>query len=431
MAQEQTSAAKPMSDAEIQAALDIPGVGTETAQNTSTANPVFSNQEKLGEKILNSVTQEEEEEEGGDPDKTSKTTPDPNVDEALNVAGAAANVESSDDDSEQEEEEEEEEEEAGAINPAVKVKGSAFNALNSLIKEGVILPFEGEEDTAKYTEKDWNALLSANLERIREEDKEEIKKELFENISPELQLLAKYELDGGTDIKTQLKKILTVVETKSLDPEKEEDRDVIIRSWLTHTKFGTPEEIEQEIVDIKTSKKDLEKAKQFKPKLDALEEEKLAKEASTREQVNKQKAETYKKYTESVYKVVTAGELEGIKLDKKAQGMIFSGLTESKYQSITGKPTTKLGHLLEKNQVLEPNHVLMAKVMWLLEDPEGFENAVRAKAVVETSAVVKKKLKQAEADSGGESTGAATNTDDVTRSKNKKTLKRPNIFARP
>jgi hypothetical protein len=60
------------------------------------------------------------------------------------------------------------------------------------------------------------------------------------------------------------------------------------------------------------------------------------------------------------------------------QNVLFSGLTQANYPSISGRPTNLLGHLLEKYQYVEPNHTLITEALWLLADPEGYKSKIKA-----------------------------------------------------
>jgi hypothetical protein len=57
--------------------------------------------------------------------------------------------------------------------------------------------------------------------------------------------------------------------------------------------------------------------------------------------------------------------------------MLYSGLVQPAYPSISGKPTNLLGHLLEKYQFVEPRHDLIAEALWLLADPEGYKSKIK------------------------------------------------------
>lgn len=76
--------------------------------------------------------------------------------------------------------------------------------------------------------------------------------------------------------------------------------------------------------------------------------------------------------------------------------MLYSGLIQPQYPSISGRPTNLFGHLIEKYQFIEPNHSLIAEALWLLADPEGYKNKVKEMAKVETTENIVRKLKTEE-----------------------------------
>jgi hypothetical protein len=78
--------------------------------------------------------------------------------------------------------------------------------------------------------------------------------------------------------------------------------------------------------------------------------------------------------------------------------MLYSGLVQPNYPSISGKPTNLLGHLLEKYQYVEPNHALIAEALYLLADPDGYKAKVRENGKVEQVKETVRALKTAEGD---------------------------------
>ena len=94
--------------------------------------------------------------------------------------------------------------------------------------------------------------------------------------------------------------------------------------------------------------------------------------------------ETYfydrQKYIENVYNTLEKGELNGLKLDNRTQNMLYAGLVQSNYPSISGKQTNMLGHLLEKYQWVEPRHDLIAEALWLLADPDSYKSKIKEQA---------------------------------------------------
>jgi hypothetical protein len=78
-------------------------------------------------------------------------------------------------------------------------------------------------------------------------------------------------------------------------------------------------------------------------------------------------------------------------LDKKTQGMLYTGLVQPGYPSISGKQTNMLGHLLEKYQYVEPRHDLIAEALWLLADPDGYKSKIKEQG---KNAAVEKTVRQ-------------------------------------
>lgn len=103
----------------------------------------------------------------------------------------------------------------------------------------------------------------------------------------------------------------------------------------------------------------------------------IAQTLTRQENIRKQQQGQAHKYMENVYNTLEPGELSGVKLDKKTQSMLYNGLVQAQYPSISGKQTNLLGHLLEKYQFVEPNHSLIAEALWLLADPEGFKEKLK------------------------------------------------------
>jgi hypothetical protein len=80
---------------------------------------------------------------------------------------------------------------------------------------------------------------------------------------------------------------------------------------------------------------------------------------------------------QNVYETLKPGEINGVKIDRRTQEMLYAGLVQPQYPSISGRPTNMLGHLLEKYQYVEPNHGLIAEALWLLADPESYKTKIK------------------------------------------------------
>ena len=260
--------------------------------------------------------------------------------------------------------------------PKVDKSGLAELA-SKMIEEGSLVPFDDDKPLEEYTTKDFRELFEANFQERENKIRENTPKEFFQALPEELQIAAKYVADGGQDLKGLFRTLAHVEEIIELDPTDEYDQEEIARQYLHATRFGTAEEIEAEIEDWKDLNKLGQKAQQFKPKLDAMQEQIIARQLAEQEVKKDQQEKAAKAYTDNVYNTLVAGELGGIKLDKKTQSLLYSGLVQPNYPSISGKPTNLLGHLLEKYQFVEPNHTLIAEALWLLADPDGYKGRVR------------------------------------------------------
>ena len=289
------------------------------------------------------------------------------------------------------------EEEVGSSTGRPKLdKDGLVDLANKMIEEGTLLPFDDDKPIEEYSTKDFRELFEVNFEQREEKIRQNTPKEFFEALPAELQVAAKYVADGGQDLKSLFRTLAQVEETMDLNPAVEQHQAEIARQYLHATQFGTPEEIEAEIQDWADLDRLEKKAKQFKPKLDAMQEEIVARRLAEQEQRKKQQEEQAKAYQDNVYNTLAVGELDGLKLDKKTQGLLFSGLVQPNYPSISGKPTNLLGHLLEKYQFVEPRHDLIAEALWLLADPKSYKTKIRESGSKEAVAKTVRQLKTAE-----------------------------------
>ena len=239
---------------------------------------------------------------------------------------------------------------------------------------------EGNQTLEDYLsglgEKDVEELWQANIDNLKQEVASKTPQEFFESLPEELQYAAKYVADGGQDLKGLFQALAQVEQVRQLDPTKENDQEGIVRSYLQATGFGNEEEIEEEL----TTWKDLgvleKKAKQFKPKLDQMQEEFVQSQILEQENRKMQQEQAAETYMKSVFEALRPAEINGLKLDKKTQAQLYSGLVQPNYPSISGRPTNQLGHLLEKYQFVEPNYPLIAEALWLLSNPDEYRQTL-------------------------------------------------------
>lgn len=310
----------------------------------------------------------------------------------------------------------------------VKVtKDVTFAALEELVKDGSILLFEGDKPLKDYSKKEQIELIQANQERIREEEAAKTPAEFFDSLPPKLQYAASYVANGGKDLGKIFKFLSQTEEIASLDIKTEEGQEQTVRKYLTALGDNTPEEIEEEINSLKDLKTLEKKAMQVKPKLEAKQQQAIDKELKDQETRKAQLEIAATKHRENVIAALNVGDLNGVKMTSAVQGMLFNGLTQPTYKSVNGGNTNLLGYLLEQNNYVKPNPTLISKVLWLLKDEKGYEDAVKAVGNKEVVKEVALKLKTAANEKVTNS-----NQEVVQTPATKKTLTKPtvNIFAR-
>jgi hypothetical protein len=315
--------------------------------------------------------------------------------------------------------------------PKVDKSGLAELAAK-MIEEGTLIPFDDDKSLEEYTTKDFRELFEANFQERENAIRENTPKEFFQSLPEELQYAAKYVADGGQDLKGLFRTLAHVEEIRELDPADENDQAEIARQYLYATSFGSPEEIEEEINDWMDMNKLEQKANQFKPKLDRMQEEIVARQLAEQEQKREMQTQQAKAYTDNVFNTLSAGELGGLKLDKKVQSMLYSGLVQPNYPSISGKPTNLFGHLIEKYQFVDPRHDLIAEALWLLADPDGYKNRVREQGGKAATEKVVRQLKTEEARKVASSTSEDEESRRTTspQRSTQKTISRANMFKR-
>lgn len=273
-----------------------------------------------------------------------------------------------------------------------KIEAGEFSAFEDWDEKKQTL----DEYLSKQSEKTLQQLLDANWESKERELLERTPQEFFEALPEELQYAARYAMEGGTDMKSLFAALARVEQVRELDPDDEDGQVIIARNYLQATNFGTPEEIEEEITNWKESNRLEKKAKDFKPKLDQMQQQQVEYQLAQQAEFNRQQREAAQMYVANVGHALQKGDLNGIKLDRKTQAMLYEGLTNVAYPSASGKATNLLGHMLDRIQYVEPNFELLAEVTYLLADPDGYRNSIRqqGKNVAVTETVKKLKTEQ-------------------------------------
>jgi hypothetical protein len=304
------------------------------------------------------------------------------------------------------------------------------DVFHKLIKDEKLVPFEDDKPFEEYTLKDWEELIEANLEEKANQVRKETPKQFFESLPQELQIAARYVADGGADLKGLFSTLAAVEETRELNPKDEKDQEYIIREYLGATGFGTVDEIDEEISVWKDLGKLEQQAMKFKPKLDRMQEEVVMHKLQEQELRKRQQQQASNQYMENVYNTLKEGALGELKIDRKTQSMLYNGLVQPNYPSVTGKNTNLLGHLLEKYQFVEPNYTLISEALWLLSDPDGYKSKIMEKGAIKSTEATVRKLKTEQANTNSASNFNDEEDDQKRSAPSKKLPRAKNIFSR-
>ena len=388
----------------------------------------------------NIIVQGEEEEDEKKPNIFSSTGVDTSfLDNKPQPAKPAAKVEDSNDDDEtvsnQNAEETEEalneldslisQQEDSSGRGRKKVDKSGLVELASkMIEEGVLFPFDDDKPLDEYSAKDFRELFEANMKEKEAELSQKIPQQIFQSMPGEMQYLMDYISKGGTDLKGMMQQLSQVNEAMELDPSDPNDQEIIVRQYLSLKGDMSQDEIEDEIATFKDMDRLEQKASQYKPKLEAVREKEVARRIAEQEKQKEQQQAIANEFVDSVYGVLEKGEIGGVKLDRKTQNMLYTGLVQPGYPSITGKPTNLLGHLLEKYQWVEPNHELIAEALWLLADPEGFKTKIKSQGNRAATEQTVRSLKTEQARRVG--SAVVERESDTATNKSRKTIQRAN-----
>lgn len=303
-------------------------------------------------------------------------------------------------------------------------KSGLLETMSKLIEDGLIIPFEDEKSMEDYSVKDWKELLEANFQEREKAIRQQTPQQFFEALPEELQYAAKYVADGGQDLKGLFAALAQVEQVREMDPTDQYDQEFIVRQFMQAK--GIPEHtIDEDIETWKDLGKLEQKAKQYKPELDQMQEQVVHQQLQRQEQMKMQQQQAADAYVGNVYEALKTADLNGLKLDKKTQANLYNGLVQPQYPSISGKPTNLLGHLLERYQFVEPNYPLIAEALWLLSDPDSYRTNLMKQGKNQAVEQTVRQLKTEQANK----IASSVSDEEETRSQ-KKIIRHTNIFKR-
>lgn len=297
------------------------------------------------------------------------------------------------------------------------IEGNLNAAVSELIKEGLIFGFDGEEEIKSV--EDLKELIQANKEEWKKEALENELDEVFSALPEDLQYAVDYVKNGGRDLKSLFKVLAQTQDIKGFDVGT--DQKDITRTYLEYTKFGTPEEIEEQIAEWEDMDLLDKKAEQFKPKLDKLQEKVVQEELAKQEEIKKYQKQLIKNYFDGVTEALQDKNLNGLTISKDEQATIYEDLTANNYvSSRTGQPINYLGKFLEHITWDEPNYKMLAELTLFAKNPEKYREKIRASVKATEAENTVRKLKTAQG-------GLKPTTTPVEEEQNKFTIPKKSI----
>ena len=276
---------------------------------------------------------------------------------------------------------------------SVSTDSNLNSAVSELIKEGLIFGFDGEEEIKSI--EDLKELIQANKEEWKKEALENELDEVFSALPEDLQYAVDYVKNGGRDLKSLFKVLAQTQDIKGFDVGT--DQKEITRTYLEYTKFGTPEEIEEQLSEWEDMDLLDKKAEQFKPKLEKLQEKVVQEKLAEQEEVKKYQKQLIKNYFDGVSEALQDKNLNGISINRDEQAAIYEDLTANNYvSSRTGQPINYLGKFLEHITWDEPNYKMLAELTLFAKNPEKYREKIRASVKASEAENTVRKLKTAQ-----------------------------------
>lgn len=293
------------------------------------------------------------------------------------------------------------------------------DVLSSLVEEGVIYPFDNNKDIKDYSLEEVQNLIKANIESI----KEEVLEQFTDSLPEPIQLAIEYVLeeDKSDNLPSLLRMMADAMEGKNaLNSVSDEQK---VKAWLLG-KGIEDEEAESLIRSYKAKGVFNEKLQQAEKELDAAIKKDLEESVNKKKQLKEQKEKLFKEYIDGVNNAIAS-----MPIDKKIKKDLQLGLTSLTYDSMSGAKTNELYHLLEKYQFQDKKYDIVAKVLWYLKDPEGFEDYIRenVKKEVIKETIVPKLRKAEQVVKSGET----INVDDEIKSRRQKPDSTERLLKKP
>lgn len=289
--------------------------------------------------------------------------------------------------------------------------------IQSLIQKKILLGFQDKKEGEEYSPEEVEELIQANIAQRESDAQTNALKDFYASMPPSVQKILTYATNGATpvDMKNLYKQLSVAEEQQALDINDKNSQKEIIRRYLTATRWGDENEIEDEIASL-ADKNELEKrARQFKPKLDKLNEEEINKKLEEQNEISKQREQRNIEYINTTGKALSSQTLNGIPLDRGTASKLFHGLIENKFPLSNNNSGNMLSYFIDQYQWVKPNPELLAEALWLLSDPDDYRKRVAGVLEKEFTESHYRKLQTAEQSAARPSSPTERTSDTIKR----------------
>lgn len=229
----------------------------------------------------------------------------------------------------------------------------------------------------KLPEKELHSLLDTNWKVKEDEIRESAPKDFYAALPDEVKIVAEYAAKGGNDWRGLFQSLSRQEEVYQYDIAKEEHHAPIVTQYLQESTQLTPQQIEEQVQEWVETGKIQQKAEQFKPSLDSIQEQR-SREYLRQAEIQRQKdQEVSDFYTSKIEETLSKNELAGVKLDKRFIADMYEGMTGVTQGPWSGRPVNKLGYLIEQKSFIEPDYEALMLATWVMEDKENFLKTIQ------------------------------------------------------
>lgn len=298
---------------------------------------------------------------------------------------------------------------------------------DSLVKDGVIVPYEDNQDVKTYSSDEIKSLIKDNLEYIRKQVAAEAIEKFFDDLPYEVQDIILYYMGGGKDVKGMLREIFESKNVEEIDVSDDSGAEYIVRKYLKDVENMKDDEVEEELKAYKESNILKNRAAKYKDRLISIRNEEIEKKKKEQESVAEKKRKMYEEFVKNVNDQISKYQPFVADIPSDVIDSIRRGLINNDFDSVTGVKTNILGNLIEKHLITSPNIRLVAEAVYLLMDPENYKKNVYDRIRSQVLSEERSKLKESVSKSISPDTHVADEFNTSVRTKRGSSSRKLNI----